>query len=378
MAKVVKDARDGRWLARWRDPDGYQRKRSFPRRVDAERFLVALTAEQHRGNYLDPSAGKVTVAAWSSQWAGGLSHLKLTTLERYLGILRVHILPRWGRRSLASISHTDVAVWVADLSASGLAPGSVRQIYRVLSLLMDMAVLDGRLGRNPAQRVKLPRVRRGEPVFLSAEQVGRLVDAAGSDGTSIRVLALTGLRFGELAGLRVKRVDVVRRRLVVAEGLSEVRGQVVWSSPKTHQTRSVPVPRSLIAGLVELSAGKGPDDPVFTSPKGHPLRLTNWRPRVFDPACLGAGIVGVTPHDLRHTAASLAISAGANVKAVQRMLGHASAAMTLDVYAGLFSDDLDDVADRMDSLVPQTCHKEPNGDGTPIVRTDRQRPDLQV
>lgn len=95
MAKVVKDSRDGRWLARWRDPDGYQRKRSFPRRVEAERFLVALTAEQHRGNYLDPSAGKVTVAAWSSQWAAGLSHLKLTTLERYLGILRVHILPRW-------------------------------------------------------------------------------------------------------------------------------------------------------------------------------------------------------------------------------------------------------------------------------------------
>lgn len=378
MAKVVKDARDGRWLARWRDPDGYQRKRSFPRRAEAERFLVALTAEQHRGNYLDPSAGKVTVAAWSSQWAAGLSHLKLTTLERYLGILRVHILPRWGRRPLASISHTDVAIWVADLSAAGQAPSSVRQIYRVLSLILDQAVLDGRLGRNPAQQVKLPRVRRGEPVFLSAEQVGRLVDAAGSDGLSIRVLALTGLRFRELAGLRVKRVDVARRRLVIAEGLSEVGGRVVWSSPKTHRTRSVPVPRSLMSGLIDLCAGKAPDDPVFTSPKGDPLRLTNWRHRVFDPACRTAGIVGLTPHDLRHTAASLAISAGANVKAVQRMLGHASAAMTLDVYAGLFSDDLDDVADRMDSLVPQTCHIGGNGGATSVDRAGLQAPDLQV
>lgn len=103
----------------------------------------------------------------------------------------------------------------------------MRQIYRVLSLMLDQAVLDGHLGRNPAQRVKLPRVRRDEPVFLSAEQVGRLVDAAGSDGLSIRVLALTGLRFGELAGLRVKRVDVTRRRLVIAEGLSEVGDE--WS-----------------------------------------------------------------------------------------------------------------------------------------------------
>ncbi len=129
------------------------------------------------------------------------------------------------------------------------------------------------------------------------------------------------------------------------EGLSEVGGRVVWSSPKAHRTRSVPVPRSLMSGLIDLCAGKAPDDPVFTSPKGDPLRLTNWRHRVFDPACRTAGIA---PHDLRHTAASLAISAGANVKAVQRMLGHASAAMTLDVYTGLVAEDLDSVAERLD------------------------------
>lgn len=93
-----------------------------------------------------------------------------------------------------------------------------------------------------------------------------------------------------------------------------------------------------------LLAGKAPDDVVFTSPDGMPLRLGNWRSRVFLPACRAAGIEGLRVHDLRHTAASLAISAGANVKAVQRMLGHQSAAMTLDVYAGLLGDDLDSVA----------------------------------
>jgi integrase len=92
---------------------------------------------------------------------------------------------------------------------------------------------------------------------------------------------------------------------------------------------------------------------------GGPLRLGNWRHRVFDPACAAVGLVGVTPHDLRHTAASLAIAGGANVKAVQRMLGHASAAMTLDIYAGLFGDDLDGVADALDDLVPQTRHIRP-------------------
>jgi integrase len=92
---------------------------------------------------------------------------------------------------------------------------------------------------------------------------------------------------------------------------------------------------------------------VFTPPNGGPLRLGSWRTRVFDPACAAAGIVGLTPHDLRHTAASLAIAAGGNVKAVQRMLGHSSAAMTLDVYAGLFGDDLDSVAVLLDAHVPQ-------------------------
>jgi integrase len=112
----------------------------------------------------------------------------------------------------------------------------------------------------------------------------------------------------------------------------------------------VPIPRSLVPLLAEVMAGKAADDLVFTTWRGKPLRNLNWRRDVFDPAARDAGLEGLTPHELRHTAASLAVSAGAKVKSVQAMLGHASAAMTLDVYAGLFDDDLDGVADRMDSL----------------------------
>ena len=148
----------------------------------------------------------------------------------------------------------------------------------------------------------------------------------------------------------------MRRRLFIAESASEIGGRLVWSTTKNHQTRSVPVPPGLLPELARACEGKEPGDLVFTSSGGAPLRLGNWRRRVFDPACAAAGIVGLTPHDLRHTAASLAIAAGANVKAVQRMLGHSSAAMTLDVYAGLFGDDLDSVAALLDSHVPQMGH----------------------
>jgi integrase len=149
----------------------------------------------------------------------------------------------------------------------------------------------------------------------------------------VRVLALCGLRFGELAALRVGRVDLLRRRMEIAESVTEVNGRAVFGTPKSNLPRSVPIPRSLADDLAQLMAGKGADDFLFTAPGGGVLLLRNFRRRVFDPAAGAAGLDGLTPHELRHTAASLAVSAGANVKAVQRMLGHASAAMTLDVYS---------------------------------------------
>jgi integrase len=164
----------------------------------------------------------------------------------------------------------------------------------------------------------------------------------------VLVLAYGGLRFGELAGLRVRDVNLMRSRLTVARNATEVSGRVVVDTPKTHRARQVPIPRSLLDGLAEQLAGRGADEPAFPSPDGVLLREGNWRRRCFDPAVVRCGLAPLTPHDLRHTAASLAISAGANVKTVQRMLGHASAAMTLDTYADLFDDDLDAVTGRLD------------------------------
>ena len=126
---------------------------------------------------------------------------------------------------------------------------------------------------------------------------------------------------------------------------------MIWSTPKTHQSRDVPIPRSLIDALVAQAAGKKPEDVLFSSPNGEPIQLANWRQRVWDAAVAAAGLTGLTPHDLRHTAASLTIGSGASVKHVQRMLGHKDAAMTLNVYASLFEDDLDDVSNRLNAAL---------------------------
>ncbi len=119
----------------------------------------------------------------------------------------------------------------------------------------------------------------------------------------------------------------------------DVNGRLVFGPPKTHQHRSVPVPRFLRGDLAEQLAGKQWDDLVFTAPRGAVLRVQNFRRTYFDPAAAEVGMAGLVPHELRHTAASLAIAAGATVKAVQAMLGHASATVTLDHYGHLGHDE---------------------------------------
>jgi integrase len=140
-------------------------------------------------------------------------------------------------------------------------------------------------------------------------------------------------------------VDVVRRRIRVVDAVTEVGGRMEWGTPKTHDGRTVVVPRFVAAALPI----REPESLVFTAPKGGPLRTSNFRRDVWHPACRSSGMPeGLVVHDLRDTAASLMIASGASIKAVQRALGHSSAKMTLDTYGGLFEDDLEDLADRLE------------------------------
>jgi integrase len=340
---------DGKWRARYRDPSGREHARHFDRKLDAQRWVDSQETAKTHGEWIDPALSRVTVGSWAAEWLAGQVQLKPSTRARYAGVLRVQVLPTWEGVPLKAVTHTDVSRWIAQLVADGLSPRSVHKAHRVFSLVLDLAVRDGRLTRNPAAGVRLPRAVMARKRFLTAAEVAALADASGRYRELVYVLAYCGLRLGEAAGLRVGDVDLARRRLRVERSVSDVDGRLVATTPKTHHAREVPVPAFVAAMLPDIMVGRAADDPLFTGPGGGLLRGNNFRRRFFDRAVISAGLSGVTPHDLRHTAASLAVSAGANVKAVQRMLGHASAAMTLDVYAGLFGDDLDAVADRLDA-----------------------------
>lgn len=342
---------NGMFRARYRDVTGREHARHFNRRKDAEAWVASVSVSQARGEWVDPARAKVTVQHWSAQWLAGQVQLKTSTHRRYRGLLEIQVLPTWGQVQIGSVAHNDVAQWVQRMSAAGLSPSTVRQAHRVFSLVLELAVMDGRLARNPAKGVRPPRVVAKDKRFLSHEEVARLAEECGTRGVVVRVLAYTGLRWGELAALRVGRVELDRRRLLVAESVTEVDGVAVFGTPKTHQRRTVPLPGFLLDELRPLVEGRSPTALVFTSPEGGVLRVGNFRRDVFDQATVRAGVPGMTPQGLRHTAASLAIGEGANVKLVQRMLGHASAAMTLDVYADLFDSEHGDLADRLDAAV---------------------------
>lgn len=351
------DTKDGkRYRAHYRDPERRNREKAgFTRKRDAEEFLASVLVTTLRGEYVDPTQGKVTVGELGKAWIANQSHLKPSSFASIEVAWRVHVEPAWGSRRIAEIQHSDVQAWLTRFSAGKQKPRSatvVLRAYGVLAAILDVAVRDRRISVNPARGVKLPRKGKKSRAYLSPSQVELLAsEVRGGHAALIYTLAYTGLRWGEATGLRVSALDIARRRILVQQNAVSIGGRIVTGTPKTHERRSVPDPAFLAEMLASQCEGKARDQLVFGNGLVHqvaPKSGVGWfwsavrRARLIDES-----FPELTPHDLRHTAASIAISAGANPKAVQRMLGHASAAMTLDTYADLFEDDLDAVSDRM-------------------------------
>jgi integrase len=340
-----------RYRVQYRTPEHrLTSKRGFRTKGEAERYLATVEVAKMRGEWVAPSRSRATVGELAEMWFGAQMQIKPTTRIGYRQALDKHILPRWGNTRLVDVSHGEVQAWVAKLSEN-LGPSIVRQIYLVLAGILKYAMRDNRLTRNVAEHVQLPRLVKRKHGYLSHKQVQDLAEECGDWSDLVLTLAYTGLRWGEVVALSPEHVDLARKRFDVARAVSTPGGVVTWGTPKNHERRSVPFPALLMESLqLRLASNR---QLVFSAPAGGLLHAGNFRSRVFYPAlerCVEADptFPRVTIHDLRHTAASLAVSAGANVKAVQRMLGHASAAMTLDVYADLFDDDLDEVAAALD------------------------------
>lgn len=364
---TVRHGKGTRWLARWVDRDGQERTKAFERKAAAAASIQQIASDLHVGTYVDAKSAAVPFGTMAEEWLQSKTRLKPSTRVSYRSLLDTVILPRWKDVRLADMTHADIQEWVTWMTASRDArtarshdkarnaarkPLSSRRIVHAhgrLHQVLAYAIRTKRLAANPADDVELPRIVSKEEIALSLEEVQKLVAAAGDEGPVIQTLAFVGLRFGELVALRVKDVDLKRRRIHVSKAVALVGNDLVEGTTKTHQGRPVPILTDQLAETLRAVISDRPmGDYLFPGPDGDAMRndYLSWR---FEKAAAAAGMKGITIKTLRHTAGSLALQQGASVVTVQKLLGHRNATTTMNVYSHMLPDDFDTLAEKMNA-----------------------------
>lgn len=321
--------------------------------VDARAFEREQQDALAAGEWVKPDAKQVAIDDWLEVWAGTRGS-KSQSQKREDSLIRTHISPKFGRRPIAGLAPSEISAWAMGVAAD-LSPSTARQALGVLRRAYDLAVRDGIVRRNPVSGIKLPRTRPNEPRPLTHGQVWKLVSKMPTekDRTLVLVLAYGGLRWGEAIAVTPERIRHDGIRVVQSIPANSLG---VPEEVKTWANRTVPIPSIVRERLDIVARSRLPGHLVFHNSDGKALWYRNWRSRVFDPACASAGL-DITIHNLRDTAASLAIASGASVVAVARLLGHENGATTLRHYAGLFPSDLDRVANALDKEARKVVKK---------------------
>jgi integrase len=346
-----------RYRVYYRDPSHKSKEKSgFRRKKDAEDWMARnVTTAISDGAYVDPLGARTRIEKLGEEWIEGhRSVWKPSYLHSVKTSWKVHVNPKWGDRTLGGIKHTEVQSWVSKMAKDGKSASVVYRAFGILKGIYDNAVKDRLINRVPTQDINLPAKVKKPHLYLTVDQVLNLADKCGRYRTLILTLGFCGLRWGEATGLRISDLNFKRGRITISKSATYVGGSIELGTPKNNKVREVPMPRIVRLALLKEIEGRKPDDLVFTDENGGYVRQQSvgkghrgW----FRKGLEEAGLPLLKPHDLRHTAASVAVSSGASVKVVQRMLGHSSAAMTLDTYSDLFDTDLDDVALNIDALI---------------------------
>ncbi len=331
--------------------------RVFDRKRDAESWEEDQKRKLRVGEWFDPRRGRVALSVIAEDWFESRASMKRNTRIADQVAWRQHIGPKFGKVPVASITTADVSSWVGRLITNGCSPSTASRYLAAFRSLLAFAVQDGRMTVNPAASVKAPtagRVRR-EGEFLRVDQIEQLVSSCqGVYAPLVQILALGGLRWSEMAGLQVgDRVHIpgpgLRLQRAVMAGSD--KGDLFVDTLKSKRSRTVPLVDVLVPIVDEWSMGKESTAWLFQAPRGGPLSESNWKRSVgWADAINAIGKPRLRVHDLRHTCASVWLGAGADPKVVQRILGHASAAMTMDLYGHLIDQNLWDAAKRVNQL----------------------------
>lgn len=332
----IKQRDNGVWRARYRDQNGKEHTKHEKTKRAAQRWLDEQTAAIVTGQWADPGAGRATWDEWVSRWIGMQVWTDGTATAATTAVESVS----WRQKAIRDVKHGDVQTWVTKESERGLAASTIRTRLNYVQMAFRAAVDNQVISRNPAARVKTPRIRKREATMkiLTAEQVNAALEAAGEFRPFVAVCVFAGLRLGEAAGLQVGDVDQHLNTILVRR---QVQGTSIPTTkitpPKAGSERQIFVPAELI-DTVSLGPRRSmsEDDFLFRTPLGHLYNRNSageeWR-RIRKAAGLGED---VTLHNLRHTFASNLIASGCDVVTVQRALGHSQPSITLNVYSHLW------------------------------------------
>jgi integrase len=361
---------------------GQRYSKTLTTKTAARLWGLELEDRLDRGLEVDPNAGRQTLGTYGDLWWKARDVEKSTRAgddSRW----ETHLKPKWQDVPLERISTAAVQAWVTELKTAPrvspkgrplppLSAATVHKCVNLLSAMLASAVRERLLVANPVVYVKLPTPAAGREVFLTREQVAALDEAAGGqDGLVITVLAFCGLRWGELAGLRVRRLDMLRSQLDVVEVMTRFGPKDYPKSRKSRRTIPIPeeVKDRLAAHLAAARARR--DDLVFRTARGAALSDMTFRHRAWARAIRLTGLeeLQARPHDLRHTAASWLVQAGVPLYEVQHFLGHESI-VTTQRYAHLAPDAHDRIREafRAPEHAPERAHT-----GRSVIAQDGSR-----
>jgi integrase len=313
---------------------------TFRSKAEAQKYLDSISTDMHRGVWTNPSDGEITVRELSELWKSATPTKRATTWANDESSLRVHILPVLGETPIARVKPPHIHAMVSKWSTKA-APRTVRRRYATLRAMFAFAVDCEWINRTPCRAVKLPKITTTRRHTLNAEDVAAVAGAMGPYfQPMVWIGAVLGLRWSEVAGIRVGRIDFLQRTLTVAETVTrDGKGRPVLSFPKSAAgSRTLAIPPVLLGilakhmsvhGLTVADKGRF----LFEEPNESPLHYPNWRRSVWVPAAAAAGHAGAGFHDLRRASATALVNRGIDLKTVQVRLGHSDPRLTLQVYA---------------------------------------------
>lgn len=326
----------GRWQARYPGPDQIDRPapETFATKKEADKWLVLKEAEIRRGDWIDPESGQIAFGEYAARWLD--DHvLKPRTEELYRSLYKNHLAATFGNVDIASIKEGDVRLWRKERLAAGprqarpFGPVTVAKAYRLLHAILNTAADDGFIRRNPCRIKGAGQEDSPERPVLSVAKLLELLSVIPERYRALVLLAtFASLRFGELAALRRRQLNLDRYSVRVVESTAETsKGELIDDDPKSQAGRRTLAFASEIAPELrthlELFAEPGERGRVFVGPKGGRLRRSTFR-RTWTAAREAIGLSDLHFHDLRHTGNTMAAGQGASLRELMERMGHTS------------------------------------------------------